>query len=730
MSNTLGDLAKKTKDTLKEEGFKPLMVKTRGYLNYQIRNAVSKSKKTYKDVLFINGCELPHPQRYRVDHQVEQLEAYGYSADKIYYGELTEEHLKFYRSFVFFRCPITSEVSSFIDKAHYFNKTCFFDIDDLVINRKYTDTIPFVAAMNKSDKAVYDDGVIRMEKTLKKCDFLITSTPALARELKKNYKKDVLVNKNVASEKMAELSFKALKEKRGYRNKFVIGYLSGSITHNPDFELIKAPLLKIMSEFPNVYLEISGLLDVPKEFEKFRERIIQKKFTDWQYLPKAISEIDLNLAPLEKSIFNEAKSENKWTEAALVKTVTLASDFGIFKDVIKDGKTGLLANSESEWYEKIKFAITNPEKIHSIASAAYDLAKAKYITTYSGLPLSKYIGEKCSHNIGFVLPTTNISGGVNVAIKHCNILRNNGYDVTIINMDKPSENIKNVDGEINVVSSVAYNFSGHFDSLVATLYSTLDFVKKYPDVREQIYLVQNFETNFAKFGSHAKSEANSTYNSFTDIRYITISKWCEDWLKDYFEKSALYAPNGIDVNRFKFNERKMTGKIKVLVEGNSHDYYKNVDESFKIVQKLDPAKFEIAYLSYEGEPKRWYRIDRFLHKVPTDEVHKVYESADILIKSSLLESFSYPPLEMMATGGFCVVRPNEGNVEYLENEKNCLFYDPDNLDTAVEQINRLIKDKALRAKLSKGAKQTVASRDWKKIEPQVVNLYKENDAKI
>ena len=29
---------------------------------------------------------------------------------------------------------------------------------------------------------------------------------------------------------------------------------------------------------------------------------------------------------------------------------------------------------------------------------------------------------------------------------------------------------------------------------------------------------------------------------------------------------------------------------------------------------------------------------------------------------------------MMATGGYCIVVPNEGNKEYLENEENCLFY--------------------------------------------------------
>ena len=54
-----------------------------------------------------------------------------------------------------------------------------------------------------------------------------------------------------------------------------------------------------------------------------------------------IAEMDINLAPLEDTIFNRAKSENKWIEAALVKVVTIASDVGAFHDCIEDGKTGV-----------------------------------------------------------------------------------------------------------------------------------------------------------------------------------------------------------------------------------------------------------------------------------------------------------------------------------------------------------------------------------------------------
>lgn len=714
-------LTSKAKKTLKEEGIKSLINKTYNFTKIRMKHQKFSS---YQDILFINGCTLPHPERYRVDHQIEQLNAFGITTHKVYYENLTMDMLKYYRGFIFFRCPITKTIEKFIDKAHYFNKKVFFDIDDLVISKKYTDKIQFVKEMLPEDKKIYDDGVIRMEKTMKKCDYIITTTDGLAKELSQ-YGKEILINRNTVSERMVELSIDALKTIEKNPDEINIGYLSGSITHNPDFELIKPALLRIMREYENVKLYVIGILDIPSEFNEFREHIIVEKFMDWQKLPQIIAQLNINLAPIENTIFNNAKSENKWTEAALCKVPTIASNTGAFKFAIENEKTGLLCDDENDWYIKIKELIENPQKRESIGQNAYNKVIDKYVTTYSGLNIAKFIESKLVKNFGFVLPTTNISGGVNVVIKHCNILRNHGYDVSIINMDNNDENIVNNDGEINVISSIKSNIFSRFDTLIATLWATLFFVKDYPQVYNKLYLVQNFETDFAKFGNGMRLSANSTYYSMNDIKYLTISKWCENWLLKRYEKKSTYAPNGIKLENFSFKRRKFSHnqKIKILIEGNSDDYYKNVDESFLIANNLPKEKYEIQFLSYQGEPKEWYLVDEFYHKVPYDEVGKIYQKADILIKSSILESFSYPPLEMMATGGLCVVAPNGGNIEYLKDNENCLFYKPGDIKDAVSKIEKLVNDEDLRNKLIENGRKTAEERDWKNIEQKIIDLY-------
>lgn len=713
---------KKTGHVLKEEGINSFITRTRNFMKF---NVFAKTQLAYKDILFINGCTLPHPKRYRVDHQIEQLAAYGFSADYVDYTNLNVDVLKYYRGFVFYRCPITPEVEKLIQLAKANNKTVFYDIDDLVIDQKYTDTIEHLKTLSAEEKALYDDGVNRMRKTLELCDYAITTTERLAEELK-NYCPNVFINRNTASEKMVEYSLEALNNVQKDFSKVILGYLSGSITHNADFEMILPTIVKIMNENENVYLKVVGELDVPEDLKPFENRIISSPFVPWQSLPEIIASIDINLAPLEYSIFNEAKSENKWVEAALCKVPTIASNLGAFKQCIKDEETGILCeNTIEEWYEKLTDLINDSQKRERIGNTAHRLCLKKNVTTYTGKGLADYIESHLKRNIAFVLPTTNISGGVNVVLKHIAILRKNGFDVFVINNDEVNDDILNKDGTVYVISCRKYELDARIDTMVATLWDTLRVPLKYPKVRNIKYFVQNFETDFMPFGQYAKIVANQTYNTYRDIDYITISKWCENWLKDDYGRDSLYAPNGINLEQFPYKERDFSKKkIKILVEGNSKDYYKNVDESFKIVEKLDKSKYEIHFLSYQGEPKKWYYVDKFMHKVPYDEVGKVYQDADILIKSSLLESFSYPPLEMMCTGGAVVVAPNDGNIEYLKDRENCLFYQPGNIEDAVEKINEIVENEELRNKILENGRATAISRSWDVIENDILALYK------
>lgn len=721
MIRKVRELGKKSIESLKNDGVKGFFVKAKNWTVFTVNK--KRIKQNVKDILLINGCSISYCERYRVTHKIEELEAFGITCDSISTGMVTDDLIGRYRGFIIYRAPYTKELEDFVRKAQQYNKVVFYDIDDLVFDLKYTKEIDSLKKLPKSELDLYNDGVVRFGKMMDCCDYCTTSTKVLMNEIKKRGK-DVCIDKNIASLEMQAYSDKAIIDVKRDDTKIVIGYASGSLTHNEDFELIKPALKKILEKYENVQLKLVGALDIPSDLEKFRSQIIISPFVDYKKLPAVIRSFDINIAPLKNTFFNSAKSSIKWMEAGLVKVPTIASDVGDFSDSITDGVDGILCKDD-EWYKKIKALIDNEVLRLKIAEGAYQTVKKDYTPIRSGKDLSEFILKKLKRNVCFVLPGVTTSGGILVATKHAEILMRNGIDVTMLNLNEGTEDVRYLEcgkNKINVLPYGKIECTQHIDEMVATMWLTLPIVLNYPLCHDKRYLVQGKESDFYELPDKRILEANATYSS-GGIKYLTISKWCENWLKTTFNKDVYYAPNGINLDEFPTKERKMKGKIKILIEGDPGSYYKNVDEAFNITNKLDRNRYEVYFSSYDKKPKEWYKYDRFYNNISHDKMYEVYQSADILLKTSILESFSYPPLEMMATGGYCVVRPNDGNVEYLKNDYNCLFYKPGDIDDAVEKIDRISTDIELRKRLLTNSRKTVETREWNKIENEILKLY-------
>ncbi len=716
--------------SIRLEGFFTTLLRTATFILKRlippgIWNYKPWARRKYKDLLFINGCALDHCRRYRVHHPMEQLISLGVDCDERWYESLRIEDLKYYRGFILYRTAITPLIREFIAEGKKLNKTFFFDVDDLVIDLKYTETVSYLKTLPQSELELYNSGVLRIQETLKLCDAAITSTPFLAVELK-NWKKDVFVNQNVASDQMVSIAEDAFVKKVPSSTEAVtLGYLSGSISHNPDFEMIAPAIIQILEEFPNVQLKLIGLIEPPKSLHRFRDRIQTIPLMKWTLLPHTLATLDINLAPLESSLFNQAKSENRWMEAAWVRVPTIASKVGRLVEVIKNGKDGLLAtNQKEDWYKAIRALVHSKEKRISIAQEAYQRVKQEYHTLSTGLSLKNFIFQHLQPNLGFIVPMTDPRGGINVIIRHAQILKKKGFDVTLFSETKQEKDIHSPQGTIPVISLRKAQISAIFDHLVGTLWSTTYKVARYRRALKKTYLVQGYETDFMPPSHPRRLKARATYQH-SGFNYVTISRWCQNWLKTEYSIDAQYAPNGLDLNLFQTKPRDFLEKRwRILIEGSSIDPIKNIDESFRIIEQLPKDEFEIWYLSYDGKPKAWYRIDRLWHRIPYQEVAAIYQQCHLLIKTSLLESFSYPPLEMMATGGLVVARSNSGNREYLRHAENCMIYENQNWEAAASYIKTLRKDPELRQVLIKNGLKLAESRNWDQIENQIVDLYK------
>lgn len=350
------------------------------YILEDIIEKYKTSSKTKNQILIIDGVEniIPQCTRYRVLNKAEQLKQQGYEVKVVNHSSFIIPDAKHADIVIIYRATKSEKLLKLVSIMKKLGRKVYYDIDDLVFDTKYTDQLEYTQTLSKKEKASYDAAVQQYGDMLERCDAAITSTEHLKTELEKK-KSEVIIHRNVLSKKLIHLSNKAISKKMTDET-VKIAYFSGSITHNENFEMIKPALIKILENFKNVELHLVGHLDIPADIEKFGNQIVVHPYVDWEELPDLIGQMDINLAPLKQTLFNEAKSEIKWLEAAAVKVVTVASNIGSFKEMIKDGETGALALPE-QWYNKLEELVVNEQYRNQMAEQAYQFVLANCTTS-------------------------------------------------------------------------------------------------------------------------------------------------------------------------------------------------------------------------------------------------------------------------------------------------------------------------------------------------------------
>jgi glycosyltransferase involved in cell wall biosynthesis len=334
---------------------------------------------------------------------------------------------------------------------------------------------------------------------------------------------------------------------------------------------------------------------------------------------------------------------------------------------------------------------------------------------WKSLMLSEYkIKTSLPLKIGFVVSGVDISGGIMVILNHANKLLELGYDVSIINQDNKTEIDWFLNQRVTVIpikdianEKMGYQFE-NIDILFATHWLTVDNVLNIKSARK-IYFVQSDERNFENSVEYKKSVQETYCNKGRGLEFVTMAHWIQKWLKSEFGHDSYYVPNGLDTNIFHPTEpiAPKGKKLRVLLEGPIDIPFKGMADAFNAVKDLD---CEVWAISSAGKPKPEWRCDRFFEKVPMMDMAKIYSSCDILLKMSKVESFCYPPLEMMACGGIPVILNVAGIEEYAVNNVNCIIID--NIKDAGVVLQDIILDKDKLNVLRTSALETAKNFNW------------------
>lgn len=360
------------------------------YIDEILSVVFNKQQQQY--ILIIDGVNgmIPQCTRYRVLHKKDMLEKHGYSVKVVNAKDVQLSDGKLASHIILYRCAESPVILKMVQIAKETGKPVLYDMDDLVFDTRYTNQLAYTKQLSVFRKKQYDDNVQSYGRLLRESDVAIASTARMKTELNR-FVTTVIMSENQVSDEVIAWSDHALQTVAKDEQKIIIGYFSGSITHNENIAMIQDDLARILSDYSQVYLMIVGHLDIPDCLLPFQSRIIQQPYVAAEQLPALIRSVDINLAPLVSSVFNEAKSAIKYIEAALVEVVTVASDIGAFQQVMTHGQTGYLA--QQNWYAVLSEVIEAPESRQRVAKNARAHVLAQY-TSDNATELVAYVSKE------------------------------------------------------------------------------------------------------------------------------------------------------------------------------------------------------------------------------------------------------------------------------------------------------------------------------------------------
>ncbi len=231
---------------------------------------------------------------------------------------------------------------------------------------------------------------------------------------------------------------------------------------------------------------------------------------------------------------------------------------------------------------------------------------------------------------------------------------------------------------------------------------------------------------------------------------VTVSGLLKTEMKKYnplFDPKTTAIYNGIDVEDLKESPNKNT-KFSIIYTGRIVQYQKRIFDLYKIAEKLDERGVDFVFTFIGGgedegdframiQPLEEKGRIRYLGRQPMKTVFKELKKHHVFALFSDFEGLPMSLLEALACWCVPVVTDIKSGIqEVLESGKNSIISPLDDIDTFVDNLEKLSKDPKSLAKLAKNAYATLKekklrSEDMGESYAKVIDaVFKEIESKV
>jgi glycosyltransferase involved in cell wall biosynthesis len=307
------------------------------------------------------------------------LSRHGIQSEILYDDALDHCKLAGFDLVILSRIAASDSTRLLLARAKSLRIPVVYDIDDLVFCPERVHLIRFTLNLSEDERLLFENGVVLRRDLMLLCDIVTTSTFSLSTEVRRLGKRAFVLPNTISRSDFQDSNELMSRSQKNIPTSIRIGYFSGTKTHERDFDECTNPLLRILREFPNVELMVVGHLTIPDDFKKYGDRTLTVPLMSHIDMLRVLATVHINLVPLEPdNTFTECKSELKIFEAALYGIPSVATSTGTFAAIIQHNVTGMLARTEDDWYQSLKYLIENADRREAIGWRAKQIIAQRF----------------------------------------------------------------------------------------------------------------------------------------------------------------------------------------------------------------------------------------------------------------------------------------------------------------------------------------------------------------
>lgn len=300
----------------------------------------------------------------------------------------------------------------------------------------------------------------------------------------------------------------------------------------------------------------------------------------------------------------------------------------------------------------------------------------------------------CRLRVTFVMARTgwHPGGGHRIVYQYANHLSRLGHDVTVVTPARyvinptPLDHIMNgirycqrkLDGRytperwlamepdvrLSCVPSLDERYLPDADVIVTTAWQTAELAADYsPSKGRRFYLIQHLET-----WNGPEDRVYATWKA--PLQKIVVAKWLYE-IAESLGESALYIPNGLDVESFEITtppEQRRPQDLMMLYHKAEWKGSKDGIEALSLVREQRPG-IKVNLFGVPDRPKTlpdWIEY----HQTPSpSQLRDLYNQAAIFVAPSRTEGWGLPACEAMLSGAALVATDVDGHREFAIDEE-------------------------------------------------------------